>query len=543
MRHYLTTVTPAMARNYHARGEWQDDTLLDLVMRHATARPDAPALVDARGTLTHAEMVVAVEVVAGALADRGVAAGTPVLIQLPNSSIYGVANVAISALGAVIVPLNLSLQAAELVAVAERVGARTMIVAGHDPARIDALTTADLDLVTDDSLWRDIVAGRRSGWSRSDAVGDPDDVLDLMFTSGTTGRPKGIINTTNTKLSALRPVVEALGHGMDEPWLVVPPMAHNAGWLYSFLPALLSGGKLVFQERFNAVRTLELIREHDIRGVFLTPTHANDVLAAFAADPRPLSLEFVLIGGAATKASMRQEIRERLGAEVISMYGCTENQAATFTRPGTPVELADASVGEACPGVELAFFDATRQVPLAAGEIGHIGTRGASTFAGYFDDQAATDAAYNADGWFFAGDLGFVDEHGFVHPTGRDKELIIRGGHNVAPDDVERAIEGLPGISKVAAVGIPDDRLGERVCIVVIGDRSTDLETITAHLRSGGVGTHLWPEALLFVDEFPLTAIGKVQRGELRRLATAALEAGTLVMVPGVGGGTVAARP
>lgn len=538
MRRYLTTLTPSMARAYHALGEWQDDTLLDLVVRHAAARPDAPALVDARGSLTHAEMVVAVEVVAGALADRGVVAGTPVLIQLPNSSVHGVANVAINALGAVIVPLTLSMQSAEVLAVAERVGASTMIAASIDPSRIDELTASGLDIVTDDSLWHDIVTGRLSGWSQADAVGDPDDVLDLMFTSGTTGRPKGIINTTNTKLSALRPVVEALGHGMDEPWLVVPPMAHNAGWLYSFLPALLSGGKLVFQERFNAVRTLELIREHEIRGIFLTPTHANDVLEAFAADPRPQSLQYVLIGGAATKASMRHDIRERLGAEVISMYGCTENQAATFTRPGTPVELADTSAGEACPGTEVAVFDANRQVRLGTGEIGHIGTRGASTFAGYFDDQAATDAAFNADGWFFAGDLGFIDEHGLVHPTGRDKELIIRGGHNIVPDDVERAIEGMSGIQRVAAVGVPDDRLGERVCVVVVGDRSTDLETIAARLKAGGVGTHLWPEALLFVEELPLTDIGKVRRGELRQLATAALEAGTLVTARGVGGVT-----
>ncbi|QTI69944.1 class I adenylate-forming enzyme family protein [Gordonia polyisoprenivorans] len=535
MRRYLTTVTPSMARGFHASGEWQDDTLFGLVLRHAEARPLAPALVDERGSVTRAEMVLAVETVAGMLADRGVVAGTPVLIQLPNSSIFGVANIAINALGAVIVPLNLSMRAAEVVAVAQRVGARTMIAAGLDPRRVEELVAAGIDIVTDDVLWHDIVSGRRPEWNRSDAVGDADDVLDLMFTSGTTGLPKGIINTTNTKLAALRPVVEALGHGMDDAWLVVPPMAHNAGWLYSFLPALLSGGMVVFLERFSATRTLELMREHNIRGVFLTPTHANDVLEAYAADPRPVPLQYVLIGGAATKPSVRQAIRELLGAEVISMYGCTENQAATFTRPGTPVELADVSAGQACPGTELAVFDEARRVRLEAGRVGHIGTRSSATFAGYFDDQAATDAAFNADGFFFAGDLGFVDEHGLLHPTGRDKELIIRGGHNIVPDDVERAIEGLSGIERVAAVGIPDDRLGERVCVVVVGDPSIDLETITAHLRSGGVGTHLWPEALLLVQKFPLTDIGKVRRGELRKMATAALEAGTLVTVRGAG--------
>lgn len=533
MRPYLTTVTPAMARRYHALGEWRDETLLDLALAHAARRPAALAMTDARGALTHAEVVVAIEVVAGVLRSRGVTAGTPVLVQLPNSSVHGIANVAINALGAVIVPLNLSMQGLEVAAVAERVGARIMVGAALDPARLEALAAGGLDIVTDDVLWDDIVARRTRGWVPSDAVGDPDDVLDLMFTSGTTGQPKGIINTTNTKLSALRPVVDALGHGMDEAWLVVPPMAHNAGWLYSFLPAMLSGGPLVFQERFNAPRTLELMRQHAIKAVFLTPTHANDVLAAFADDPRPLELQYVLIGGAATKASMRAEIRGSLGAEVISMYGCTENQAATFTRPGTPVGLADASVGSACPGTEVAVFDSSRTVSVGAGEIGHIGTRGSGTFAGYFDDQGATDAAFNDDGWFFAGDLGLIDEHGLVHPTGRDKELIIRGGHNIVPDDVERAIESLPGIERVAAVGIPDERLGERVCVVVIADASIDLEGISSHLSAGGVGTHLWPEALLFVDAFPLTDIGKVRRGELRQRAVAALEAGSLMTVRG----------
>jgi cyclohexanecarboxylate-CoA ligase len=173
-------------------------------------------------------------------------------------------------------------------------------------------------------------------------------------------------------------------------------------------------------------------------------------------------------------------------------------------------------------------MDTDRRTLLPVGEIGEIATRGASTFAGYFDDQTATDAAFNDDGWFLTGDLGFIDEQGALRMTGRRKELIIRGGLNISPDDVELALADHPALFRVAAVGVPDDRLGERVCAVVVTHGEVSLDSLTGYLRERGVGTHLWPEALLRVEAFPLTDIGKIQRGQLRELALVAMRSGEL---------------
>ena len=526
MRQYLTTISGADVRRHYASGAWTPDTLVGIAAERAVRDPDGKCLADGRDRLSNAEALAAVNSVAAFLTARGVRRGDPVLISLPNCSRYAVANIAISSLGAVIVPLPTSLRATEVSAVAARVGSRLLITTAAAAGRFAGPEDSGLTVLTDDEL--PISAG--SSLSADTAGGsDPDDPLDLMFTSGTTGVPKGIINTTNTKLSAVRAMVSALGLGPDDSWLVVPPMAHNAGWLYSYIPSLLSGAPAVFQERFEPRQTLQLLIENDVHAVFLTPTHATDVLAEIAAGAAlPTVLRYIIIGGAVTPPALKAALREGLRAEVIAMYGCTENQGATFIRPGTPVGIADISVGWPWPGCEVSIFDAARANVLPPNQLGLIGTRGPGTFAGYFDDQGATDLAFNDEGWFFGGDLGVIDANGALQITGRQKELIIRGGLNIAPDDVEQALSGHPDLEGVAAVGIPDSRLGERVCAVVAARRPVDLPAVLSYLRARDIGTHLWPEALLVVDRLPVTDIGKIKRKDLQRLAVAALAEGRL---------------
>ena len=539
MRRYLTTTSVAEATAHRAAGWWEDTTLLDIARRRAARDPARLALVDEHLSFTNEELVGAVTRVADVLGTQGVLSGDAVIVQLRNRCLYPIVNIAVSALGAVIVPLKTSLRGGEVASVAARVGAAATITDAH--AELEAqLAAHDIRIVTDRVLETAARATARSAWQPERDAGHADAVLDLMFTSGTTGVPKGILNTTNTKLSAVRAMIVELGLGPDDPWLVVPPMAHNAGWLYSFLPAFVSGAPAVFQGRFEPAATLDLLASHDVRCVFLTPTHAADVISAVRSGaPAPTSLAYVIIGGAATSPELKASLRSELGAEIISMYGCTENQGVAFVRPETPPELADPTVGEPCPGNEVAIFGPDRVSMAPRGEVGEIGTRGAGTFVGYFDDQAATDAAFNRDGWFLAGDLGRIDEQGALRIVGRTKELIIRGGLNIVPDDVEAALAGHPLIEQVAAVGIPDERLGERVCAVVISkDPGVDLAAVVGYLQEREVGTHLWPEAVVSVDEFPLTDIGKVQRAALREVALEAIRTGAVsVRSPSGGSG------
>ncbi len=529
MRKYLTAVSGADIRAYYGSGEWRATTLLDVVAERAEKHPSGPGLRDSEHSLDNAAFLRAVCSVADVLGVAGVSAGAPVLVQLRNSCAYAIADVAVSALGGVLVPLKTSMQPVEIKAVADRVRARTMIIASEFLARARGLPDSGTTVVTDAELWAAIDGPAPAVWQPSDSAADADDPLNIMFSSGTTGVPKGIVNTTNTQLCSVRAMNEELGLDAGDAWLIVPPMAHNAGWLYSFVPALLSGAPIVFQERFDPLVTLRLLVDHGVRGVFLTPTHAVDVLGALRRGATaPTELRYIIIGGAATPPDLKASLRSEVGAEIVAMYGSTENQGATFVRPGGDVAHTDVTVGWPCATNEVAIMDIDRRTKLPAGEIGEIATRGASTFAGYFDDQAATDAAFNDEGWFLTGDLGVIEASGALRITGRRKELIIRGGLNIAPDDVEMALADHPALARVAAVGVPDDRLGERVCAVVVAQDEVTLASLTAYLRERGVGTHLWPEAMLRVEEFPLTDIGKIQRGQLRELAQLAADRGTL---------------
>ena len=528
MRKYLTSVSGADQRRYYSAGEWQATTLLDLARQRAESAPDSLAVADSRRRLTNTEFVRAVATMAGLLRERGVVAGDPVVIQLRNEVAYPIAQIAINAVGAVFVAVPTSTSPSAIAAVAERVGAVTLVTSAELASRTSD-EAPPLPVVVDVAeLWDRFDKGQ-VGWNVEESLADPDEPVNILFSSGTTGLPKGIINTTNTQLAAVRHFVSEIGFGAEDAWLVVPPMAHNAGWLYSFMPAFVAGASAVLQERFDPTQTLELLAREKIRAVFLTPTHASDVLSALdVASDHPTTVRHILIGGAATPQQMKQQLRERLGANVVSIYGATENQAATYTRPGADPEHADLTVGWPCPSTEVAIIGDDRRTLMPANTVGEIATRGPGTFAGYFADQAATDAAFNRDGWFLTGDLGVLDEQGALRIAGRRKELIIRGGHNIAPEDVENALDGHPLLSRVAAVGIPDARLGEIVCAVVIADRDVELVELTAFLSERGVSKYLWPEAVFRVAEFPLTDIGKVQRRRLATLAAEAANKGTI---------------
>jgi len=280
-----------------------------------------------------------------------------------------------------------------------------------------------------------------------------------------------------------------------------------------------------------------LIRGHDIVAVFFTPTHCRDVLTSVRAtgDANVPTLRFIFIGAAHTPVQLKRDVLTELGAQPLSLYGATENQAVTLERPGRSVDQINESVGQVCPTMEIATFGGrNRETRLPDGELGEIGSRGPGTFAGYYDDQTATNESFNADGWYFAGDVGMIDESGSLHLRGRSKELIIRGGRNIAPDDVESVLATHPDIEAVCAVALPDDRLGERVCAVVIPKRRTlTLADLAAHVSAGGHSATLRPEALFFVDHFEFTDTGKVRRKILQQWAIDGLAAGAVETLAG----------
>jgi acyl-CoA synthetase (AMP-forming)/AMP-acid ligase II len=506
------------AARWHETGEWRPDTLPGLLAEAAEKNSDGVAVVDGDRRVSWRELRAAAGRFAGRLAALGVDCGDVVVIRLPDSAEFLAVSYAVHAVEAVTAPLVRGTGDAELLAVVERTRARAVVTTpgAELPPAVHPLP---------------VLPGAASFWAGEDAplppagyAPDPDTVAEIMFTSGTTGRPKGVMNTANSKLAGLRGLLSEVDFAAADVWGVVAPLSHNAGWLYTALPALCTGARAVIVPRGDPAAMLDLLTREKVTATFLVPTHLVDLISTWRTDPGrwPLALRYVLTGAAPAAETSLRAVADDWGATPLSLYGMTECQANLFTRAADPIELVVRTVGRPCPGSEVALRDPVGGALVQAdGQVGEIVTRGSTTFAGYYDDQAATAAGFTKDGWFRSGDLA-VTEQGAFRVVGRLKEVILRGGATVAPPDVEAAVSAVPGVGEVAVIGVPDERLGERVVACVLGGSAPSTEEVRAHLAAAGVGRHLFPDEVRAVDEFPRTDLGKVQRAALRRRLVAA---------------------
>lgn len=503
---YLTAVNWRDAARWHDEGWWKDDSLPGLLQHWSGIKPDEVAIVEAERRLTWSQLAGAMQRLGARLTDMGFGAGDAAIVRVPDSATFVACLLAAQAVGGVAVPLVHSTGQAEIDSIAERIG-----------ARVD-FSSADFDLEADD-LWRPLSAGEGRAYQP-----DPDAVADIMFTSGTTGRPKGAMNSANTKLSGLRGFLSELQPGPEEVWGVLVPMAHNAGWLYSYLPALATGSRSVVVRRGDPAAMLDVLEREGVTATFLVPTHGLDLMQAWRANRERwrLRLRYVLTGAASSPPGLIESFATDWGASVISLYGMTECQANLFTRPDDPIQIAAGTVGRPCPGAEVALRSPADGSVVEGPGVGEIVTRGALVFLGYFDDQTATAAAFSPDGWLRSGDLGERIE-GNIRIVGRIKEVILRGGGTIVPEDVERGLEGAPGLGDVAVVGIPDQRLGEAICACITGDAT--LEQLRAHLAAKGVGRSFWPDMVVHFDDLPRTSVGKIRRNVLSGEASRRLSA------------------
>ena len=296
------------------------------------------------------------------------------------------------------------------------------------------------------------------------------------------------------------------------------PPSHNLGF-GAMIMALAVGGQIVIHDLLRGASLVDRLIETGTTFLVGVPTHAFDLLAEIKA--RNLSgigqLQGFRISGA---SASRQLITDLLKFGIIpqSGYGMTETCSHQYTLPNDDPQLIVESCGKSCPGYEIRIFDRddpNREVP--AHQIGEIGGRGASLMLGYFDDQTATEESFNRDGWFMTGDLGWVDENGYLRITGRKKDVIIRGGHNIYPVKIETLAATHDAIQRVAAVPVPDQRLGERVCLAVMfrPGKAAPPEDILKHLHDVGLSKYDMPEFFLQIEQLPLTASGKVRKRDI----------------------------
>lgn len=516
MRPFLTLHDPRAARGYYARGLWREETFYDLVARHADARPGAPALRDGRRGVAWGELKRWVDGVARAFAEGGLAGGDRVSLWLSNRVEAVIAFLACSRQGYACNPsLHKSYGPAEIAGLLKALGTSLLVTErgwGAEGGK------------TDLEALRGSVASLRQiytpetfpgpGEGGPEPTGDPDRVCYLAFTSGTTGRPKCVMHSANTLLANARDMVRDWGHGPETVLLTLSPLSHHIAWV-AVAEWLVAGGTLVTDDPPAGTSRLDWIVESGATYVMGVPTHAIDILAEQKRRgmDRLGAVRTFYMAGAPIPPSVAEAFVAQ-GIKPQNVYGMTENSSHQYTHPDDDTGTIVATCGRGGPAYEIRLFDQEDgESAVAPGEVGQIGGRGAALMLGYYGDQEATAASFNRDGWFLSGDLGVLDEAGNLRVVGRLKDLIIRGGRNIHPARIEDLALKHELVEKAAAFGVADERLGEKVCLAVIGAAAPG--ELLDHLHAEGLALHHMPEYFLALEEFPLTASGKVLKRAL----------------------------
>lgn len=489
---------------------------------------DAPAVLEHGETWGFAELWRRSRAAASALIAHGVGAGDRVAIWAPNSREWIVAAIATMACGAAVVTLNTRLKGREAGDILRRTDARLLFTVesflGIDYRRLIAdedLPALKETVLLDSGLDAFAASGRGDGDPAVDAamaaIG-PDTVSDILFTSGTTGSPKGVLMTYGRVLpqAAVWSANTRLTEG--DRYLIANPFFHSFGMKVGWVACLLTGAIAIPMPQFDVAQAIEIIERDRVTFMPGPPTIFQMLLAEL--DKRDWdcsSLRGGTTGAATVPPALVERIRNDLGmVDIITAYGMTECVNITSCVPGDSVETIAQTCGAAFPGNEVRIADDDGN-ELPRGETGEVLVRGQGVMLGYLDDPEATAETIDADGWMHTGDIGTMDDAGYVRITDRKKDLYISGGFNVYPAEVEKLLAAHPAISMVAVVGVPDERLGEVGRAFVVpraGTHATEAE-LTAWSREN-MANYKVPRGFVFVKDLPRNASGKVLKTELR---------------------------
>jgi len=467
---------------------------------------------DARREFSYRQLEHMARCVAAQLAAAGIRRGDRVALLAENQAEVVAAWFGVVWLGAAVVPLHVLSAAPELSARLRHAGVKLVL---HDRARSELVQRAlELDPLAASPLALqafDFAAQPRAAYPFAT---DPDDTALVLYTSGTTGKPKAAaISHASLLLHTALLVQHALGFGSEARVLCTLPLSHSYGCRLAMLAPFYARACVIVVPRFDARRTLDVIRDEAITWLPAVPTMFAAWGQLSAAEPMP-SLRWVLCAGAPLGLEVARRAENRLGVEVRQGYGMTEATFAAINAP--PDARVHGSVGKPVWGVEVRVVDEQGQ-DVAPGQSGEVLVRGHNVMSRYLDDAESTDAIARA-GWVHSGDVGTFDDQGRLSIVDRIKDLIIRGGYNVYPSELESVLGTHPGVCEVAVIGRPDEFYGEQVVAVVVSadpQRPPSVESLLAFAAERLSRTQ-WPSEYVFVSALPLGASGKVQKRTLR---------------------------
>jgi acyl-CoA synthetase (AMP-forming)/AMP-acid ligase II len=529
--------TQEQVDGFYADGFWDTPTMFEELERQVGLRGDKVFITDDTTGFTYRQVHDDAVRIAAGLSRLGVGRGDSVSIQIPSWAEFAALAMAVNRLGAVIVPAQPIYRTDEVAHMIATAGVKVAFTAteyrGFDHA----------------GMWRDFMdaspglehvitvrgAGPEGTATVESLMGDisledaqrelppgagPDDPFAMVFTSGTTSKAKGCLHTFNTMATSARIQAENYRYGEDDVQFGPSPVTHTTGLVTSIILPLLFGAATHVMERWNPALALEQIREHGCTVTINASTFLQTLLEAY--DPLrhdASTMRVWTLAGAPIPASLVEKARKALpNLSVLSLYGRTENTSMTMCTLDDDPGRSLTSDGRAFRGQEIAILGPDDQV-LPPGQEGEIAFRGAMVMLEYVGEPDQTAASFTADGFSKSGDLGILDEDGYLRVTGRLKDIIIRGGYNISVRQVEDLLSAHESVGKVAVVAMPDETMGERACCYLVpaaGHDPMTLDEIRDYLLGQGLAVQKVPERLEVVDDVPTTPTGKIQKNLLR---------------------------
>jgi cyclohexanecarboxylate-CoA ligase/acyl-CoA synthetase len=522
------------AAEFRTDGYWGDTTLPDYINHWADADPSHAFLSDGESEYTYGEFRQAAWNLAAAIAELGAKPGDRVAVQLPNWNEYFLVYAACARLGVVMIPVVPVYRENEVKFIVENADAVGIVTAGSFRGFDHAAMADDIAAQVPGLAFRIVVRGDASegavtldellatdhDTSNLPPMPSPDAPHLILYSSGTESRPKGCLHTWNSSSFLPKQAVDALKLGRDDVVFVPSPVTHALGLTLGVMAPTIAGAAVHLLDVFDPTVALERIATYQCTGTASPAPFIRMMLDAFDTEAHDMSnMRFWLSAGAPIPAALVEEAAQRFaGCRVVSAYGSSEVMMATVCRPEDPVERVASSDGTPVPGVEIRIVDLDENEAPVGGD-GEIRYRGPGRLMEYWNRPELTAAATDAEGWWRTGDLGRIDEHGYLRVTGRLKDIIIRGGFNISAREVEEALLDHPAIANVALVGLADPQVGERACAVIVprGDAAVTLEELFNFLtKERKIAVWKVPERIEFVQELPLTATGKIQKFALR---------------------------
>jgi acyl-coenzyme A synthetase/AMP-(fatty) acid ligase len=542
---YTTRYTRQEIDRFYSAGLWSTNTFHDLLVRRVQADPDKVFATDGIRSLTFRELFDAGQRLAVGLHRRGLRRGDTAAVQLPNWVEFLQVLTALSRLGVIMVPIMPIYRRDDVSYVLSNAGVRavftpsnfgkfgyldmyldlrqehpelSIVVARPDSTaenvadtEAGVLTLNELEADTDDDSAR----------QELDAPPSADEPFVIVYTSGTTSRPKGCVHTFNTYCAGSRALVGPFGYNEADVQFGPSPIAHTTGLVTSVLLPMLTGASTHLMDKWNPTRGIDEIQRFGCTAAVTAPTFLQTLLSEYDPERHDLSmLRLWTCAGAPIPAAVVKQASAALpNIKVLSLYGRSENLVTTTCSVTDEASRALTSDGSALPGSEVKIVDDNGNA-VPRGTEGDIAYRGPAHMIEYLANPEETAALFTKDGFSRSGDLGKMTDDGYVRVTGRTKDIVIRGGMNISVREIEEHLAHHPALQAYSVVGMPDERLGEKVCCYLVskpGHQPPTVQELRDYLLAEGMPIQKTPERVVAVDSLPMTATGKIVKHELRK--------------------------